>query len=296
MALIDEIEHGLEPHRIARLIRFFKAKREVTQPQIFLTTHSPVVLQELELRNIVVTCRDISNGKTRVIDADSKLQKFDSQSPLRATPEAYLARSILVCEGKTEVGLVRGLDHFWSDQSKEPMATQGVIPIRGGGKDEAPRIAKHFRTIQYRTALLLDSDKDPDDKDILAELESMQVTILRWENGRASEDVLFRDLGDGAVCALVELLSDESQLHGIPDQIRDAFGKNSIKDWTELKLRCSEPLVRDYLAVCSKRHGWIKNRQTLAERVGLEVLGPHLSDLKGTNKELVLSLRGWIDG
>src|SRR3954462_975409 len=43
ISLIDEIELGLEPHRIRGLL--FKLKK--TPQQIFTTTHSPVVVREL---------------------------------------------------------------------------------------------------------------------------------------------------------------------------------------------------------------------------------------------------------
>jgi Zn-dependent peptidase ImmA (M78 family) len=53
IALIDEIEHGLEPYRIARLLNVLGSK-ESAPIQIFLTTHSPVVLRELSSTQIIV--------------------------------------------------------------------------------------------------------------------------------------------------------------------------------------------------------------------------------------------------
>lgn len=57
IALIDEVEHGLEPHRIARLLGFLRSpqQRSGKVPQIFLTTHSPVVIRELEASDIFTT-------------------------------------------------------------------------------------------------------------------------------------------------------------------------------------------------------------------------------------------------
>ena len=45
--LIDELEYGLEPHRIIRLLNSIGAKETPTPIQAFLTTHSPVALREL---------------------------------------------------------------------------------------------------------------------------------------------------------------------------------------------------------------------------------------------------------
>jgi putative ATP-dependent endonuclease of OLD family len=45
--LMDETEYGLEPHRIIRLLGSLGAKEKSPPLQVFMTTHSPVVLKEL---------------------------------------------------------------------------------------------------------------------------------------------------------------------------------------------------------------------------------------------------------
>ncbi|HWU54801.1 MAG TPA: AAA family ATPase, partial [Rhizomicrobium sp.] len=52
--LIDELEHGLEPHRIVRLLHSIGAKNIPPPMQAFVTTHSPVVLRELSGKQIAV--------------------------------------------------------------------------------------------------------------------------------------------------------------------------------------------------------------------------------------------------
>ena len=295
-ALLDEVEHGLEPHRISRLLRYLKCPRCGVRPQVFLTTHSPVVLEELAVDDLVIVRRDAATGKVTVVSAKTGSAEFDPQAPLRATPSAYLARSVLVCEGKTEVGIVRGLDHYWTTKGQDPLATVGVSAMNGNGKDNAPKVAKHFSKLQYRVALVLDSDKDPDDSAILPELEGLGVTILRWEKGKATEDVLFHDIGDAAVERIVELLEQEEDLATIPDQLNSSAGKRLISDWGDIKKRCTDTTIRGHLAACSKKHNWIKSRLTLSELIGLEVLGPNLGKLKGENEACVAGLRNWIDG
>jgi putative ATP-dependent endonuclease of OLD family len=109
ISIIDEIEHGLEPYRIARLLKFLKTpKEEGSQPQVFLTSHSPSVIIELDAKDLY-TVRS-SNGLTTVHSAAGANTSIDAQKYLRATPEAFLARRIIVGEGRTEQGLVRGLD------------------------------------------------------------------------------------------------------------------------------------------------------------------------------------------
>ncbi len=296
-ALIDEVENGLEPHRISRLLRYLKSERENVRPQLFVTTHSPVVLQELTVNDLAIVRRNMSTGKVRVASAKTDIAGVDAQAQLRKTPSAYLARSVLVCEGKTEVGVVRGLDQYWAKKKFEPLATAGVWPTDGKGKDEAPKVAKYFQNLQYRVALFLDNDKDPDDSEILTELGKLGVKIFRWEKGKATEDVLFCDVGDAGVRRLVELLEDEEGLSAIPDQIKTIAGPKFVNSWSDLKSRCAESTMRARLAACAKTKScsWIKNRLALCEAIGLEVLGPELDKLKGENAACVTGLRAWIE-
>ncbi len=52
--LIDEMEYGLEPHRIIRLLRSIGAKENLPPLQAFITTHSPIALRELRGDQLVV--------------------------------------------------------------------------------------------------------------------------------------------------------------------------------------------------------------------------------------------------
>jgi hypothetical protein len=55
--LIDELEYGLEPHRIIRLLATLGAKDEVPTVQVFATSHSPVVAAELNAAQLFVVRR-----------------------------------------------------------------------------------------------------------------------------------------------------------------------------------------------------------------------------------------------
>jgi putative ATP-dependent endonuclease of OLD family len=154
VALIDEVEHGLEPHRISRLLRQLKKAKdeEKIKAQAFMTTHSPVVLQELSVDELKVVRRDPKSGHVAVRPANTPFKELDVQSQPRANPQAYLAPTILVCEGKTEVGLVRGLDDFWVAKGRLPFSTAGVVAVSGGGVEKAPVVAGYFSSLGYRVA------------------------------------------------------------------------------------------------------------------------------------------------
>ena len=60
ITLFDEVEAGLEPHRIARLLQHLE---EDDTGQYFLTTHSPVVLRELTVAHLHIVHCDLGRIK-----------------------------------------------------------------------------------------------------------------------------------------------------------------------------------------------------------------------------------------
>ena len=103
VTLIDEVEHGLDPHRLRRLLG---ALREASQlGTVIVTTHSPVAVQEVGVENLRVL---LPGAKHEVRAPSSKLHYI-----VRKDPEAFLGQAALVCEGTTEIGFVRGLSDVW---------------------------------------------------------------------------------------------------------------------------------------------------------------------------------------
>src|SRR3546814_11436049 len=58
--LIDEVEYGLEPHRLVHLLRHLQ--RKDTFAQVFVTTHSPTALQHLDPNDLMMVRS--AGGKT----------------------------------------------------------------------------------------------------------------------------------------------------------------------------------------------------------------------------------------
>jgi putative ATP-dependent endonuclease of the OLD family len=303
VALIDEVEHGLEPHRISRLLRELKKGKAdgKTKAQVFMTTHSPVVLQELSVGELDIVRRHPKTGAVTIVPADTPYPGLDVQSQPRANPQAYLAPAILVCEGKTEVGLVRGLDDYWVSKGHLPFSTAGVVPVSGGGVDKAPVIAGYFRALGYRVGLLLDSDCEPEDAKILNELTSADVTIFHWAPGHATEDHLFRDLPTDAVAALIKAAatiqdSDQSFL----DRLSSKYSKKRFKSVAEVQKAADDPELRVAMGELTKskgkpgERGWFKDISH-AEWIGRKHVGPHLDELKGKFPETIAEIRAWVN-
>lgn len=285
--LIDEFEHGLEPYRIARLLHYLGAKADPAPQQIILTTHSPVVLKELAADQVWIMRRD-GSGNAQLHLA---FHVEDAQSTLRSCPEAFLSPSVLVCEGSTEVGLVRGLDLCRVNQGDRSMALLGVATCDGGGKSMGKR-ALAFQRLGYRTALLRDCDDGEPVEEAAFIAEGGRV--IAWEAGRSTEEQLAADLPPDAIALLTRLAVEwvgEDAVHAglanhgapgvdvsaiqdvFPDSLRSAFGK----------------------AAKNKKHAWFKSPQERGERIGREVLGPCLPRCGSALRETTNALVSWME-
>lgn len=184
IALVDEVEHGLEPHRIARLLVALGAKGKKGPLQVFMTTHSPVVLRELQSTQLHVMRRSEKHEILAVGETDA------AQGSLRKSAEAYLGARILICEGATEVGLIRGIDLYRDDQGLPTFMAVGGVNVDAGGVDTIYRSAQAFLDLGYKTATLRDDDKQPDEEDETG-FEDGGGTVFKWSENYALEDEVF---------------------------------------------------------------------------------------------------------
>lgn len=151
--LIDELEYGLEPHRIIRLLGALGAKEDAPPLQVFATSHSPIAVTELNAHQLhIVRKNDGQHTVRRASDAG------DVQGTIRAHAHALLASSIVVCEGGSEIGLMRGLDQHFTSVGDRSFAACGATLVNGNG-DETFSRAIALQSLGYRTAILRDSDK-----------------------------------------------------------------------------------------------------------------------------------------
>jgi putative ATP-dependent endonuclease of the OLD family len=302
VALIDELEHGLEPHRIARLLKYLSAPPAEAgnspPSQIFITTHSPVVIRELTAAEISAVRSVGGLTEVRSIVATAK-DRHTAQRHLRASPDAFLARKIAVCEGRTEQGLARGLDVYWSSKCKlESFAFQGAIAIDGNGNGSAPILADHLINLGYDVFLLLDSDVKVDDK-VLEALKVKGVRVYEWTGGCSTEERIFLDVPWTVAGALVAFAAECVTADSVKAQINKVCKAQSLPELTALNL----PTVLDSVAFRSALGKAAKNEDrpwfkdiTRGERLA-EILGPSLEKMTGKPlAEGVTALRKWIDG
>ncbi|WP_439500445.1 ATP-dependent nuclease [Aminobacter ciceronei] len=298
VALIDEIEHGLEPHRIARLLKYLKVPKAGAgdaQPQIFATTHSPVVVRELTATDIF-TVRSKA-GITTISSVSATAKDLETaQRHLRGTPEAFLSRKVIVGEGRTEQGLARGLDDWWQASANDSFALQGVVAIDGGGKDKAPLIAEHLRDLGYDVWLLLDSDKPPNEAALKRAIEKGTV-VHQWPGHCSTEERLFLDLPWSAVRSMIKLAIEFLGQDSVMAVMDNALSKASLPTATAAKLgedRDSED-VRRVLGKLANDKSWFKDI-TRGERLA-EIVGPCLGGI--SQKPIATgfdAMRRWVDG
>lgn len=282
--LIDEIEYGLEPHRICQILKLLRNSIKL-KGQVFLTTHSPCVLQELNISNLKIVFSEA--GITFIKDfEDDKSENF--QKLIRSSPSAFLAKRIIVCEGKTEQGILRGLDNKWQDDEKQGMWSYGVVSVNGGG-DDSFNIAKRFNSLKYQVLWWGDSDvKDHDAKK--EELKKVNIPIIQWDGVSNLEERLFIDLPWDGVQELIALGIELYGEQSILDQVKNIESNisSNINDWNDSQN------IRKALGKTAHKNDWFKNI-SYAEKVG-NIVANHLSKVKDTdlNKKIGI-LRSWIE-
>lgn len=218
ISLIDEIEVGLEPHRIRGLIYKLKKSRQ----QIFTTTHSPVVLRELSVAdNELYVCKRDAAGTVKL---ESLGTVPDMQGPVRANAEAFLGSKIIACEGPTEIGCLRTYDINRFDENNPPVWSLATSYFDCRGASRIKPVCPQLIALGYRTAVLCDNDApdqlSPDD---VANLRTAGAHVCQWDNGNSTERQLFADLPWQHVSALLTTISenhDTLKLATIIDCIR----------------------------------------------------------------------------
>ncbi|WP_442682181.1 ATP-dependent nuclease [Stenotrophomonas sp. JC08] len=268
IALVDEAEFGLEPHRIARFLRLLGAGDD-GGPQVFLTTHSPVVVRELRATELAIAHCDPILGTHEITNVADTQTGMDTQALVRQNAESFLAASIIVAEGPTEIGLVRGLDYYWISQGQDPLALAGIAISNGNGIPQAAPRAAAYAKLGYRTALLMDDDR-PLTAEERAPVDQEGVKVISWGAGHATEEALFNGLGWPDVLALVAIAEEIWGEGHLSQGTRNASG--GVLNLAGCRVG-DNPVARATLAAASKSQGWFK-RIDFGERVGQEVVGP----------------------
>ena len=295
LRVVDEFEQGLEPHRIRRLLRVLRSRPPEAQGaargQLILTTHSPTVLSELEAAEIAVT-RRAADGTVTVQGLPDAVAYV-----LARTPEALLARKVIVAEGATEEGLCLALDETWTKENGASFGYRGVSVVDGGGGTQPAEIAGHLSALGYDVALLIDSDAK-------AKVgKAAKATVLAWPDGLCTEQRLATDLPTPALkqMAVMATTSAKKGARSVRDAIadnlqisRNTLAENAPETWIEV---VDVAKFRTALGTIAKqdKHAWFKSREQGAFLGGL--IMEHWAAINATpTQEVIGRLKSYVHG
>lgn len=269
IVLVDEIEHGLEPHRIIGAIAQLKADqinaREARKPtgQILMTTHSDVALGEAGVDNLRVV--QISRPSRVTTIAHPGLP--DTIRPLmRFTPRALFARRILVTEGNTELGLLLGLRENWpARRGNQPIEQLGAAIADGNG-EQVCSMALSLANLGYATAIYRDSDTVLAPT-VLADLSEAGVPVFEYGGGLNTEQAIFSAASDAMVQVLLtyarEERGDDAIDNNLDIKLADvdiATIRGDFGTW-ELLSEMDGAQLRDAIAEVAVRKKWFKDQR-----------------------------------
>lgn len=174
--LVDEVEYGLEPHRLVHLLTYLRNKDAFSQ--VFVTTHSPTALQHLDPEDLVMVRS--TSGAT---DVRSLGDPLSLRAVIKSSPEAFLSRRVVVNEGKTEYGMVLHFTDTWNTDTSEGFvssAALGVVAIEGDGGTGSVKWATELLEVEYDVVLFVDSD-DANTNALLPGVEAKGGVVVRCD-------------------------------------------------------------------------------------------------------------------
>jgi putative ATP-dependent endonuclease of the OLD family len=293
IALIDEVEYGLEPHRLARLLDSLGAKDATHPLQVLMTSHSPVALRELSGDQVCVVRPSADRHDVHVVGTSE-----DVQATLRSVPEAFLAKSVIVCEGASEVGLARGLDQFWTAQNQLSFFALGGAYVDAGGStpDRSYLRGSALLRLGYRVLVFVDADR-PATPATVAAFHAAGGRTMTWRAGRALEHELFHSLADAAIHLMIEKAC-VSVGRDLVEQhvISKSDGRRRLNEIEAEQLFDGiSAESRELLAASSiiRGAGWFKSLSTYQE-VAKEIVGPNLATAEPGFQALVAELQAWM--
>ena len=191
--LIDELEQGLESFRVKHAVATLNRE---SRAQVFITTHSNHVLEELGATSLLLMKKD-----------SDVLISFSSacNGLIRSNPQAFFHERVLVCEGKTEIGICRAID-TWLRQNKGSSIALREIGIAYGGGNELVNHCKALVAGNFDTILFCDSDEKVTNEK-KNELKEIGIEIADFDAGQSIEDASVQSLDEEGLRNLLLLAS-----------------------------------------------------------------------------------------
>ncbi len=273
---LDEPERGLEAYRQRRFIA--KVIDAVgTSGQAFVTTHSSAVLAAMSMKAV-----------WRMRPAEKAPALITSPSLaglLRRDPEAFFAPIPLVCEGPTEIGLLKA---FLPKLLPTDYHSLGIHLVNGTGQPAAFSIIEEFHSAGIRCAAFLDNEsKFSGRRNALRS----KCTLFEWDVVTNIEHAISEYVGADRFQGLIELAADgdprtirmyEDQLFALLQTV-ECPKRPSLSELISSK---GEPAVRSAFATAMCKGKWFKSEE-LGYALGLKMIE------WGTPTKIESALRGF---
>ena len=242
--LIDELEQGLEPDRITNLTQFLKSTEK---GQVFVTTHSSYVLTESNYSNIYL----MSKNAKGLFPFDASFQPL-----LRGQSDVFFARKVICCEGRTEQGIIRGLDIYIKNNFKKSFSSLGIAIADCGGGNKHCTQAMQLKIKGFDVIIFGDRDVDSMETNYQKAQEEYIQTVY-CDKGRSIEQQLFNDLPWNCIDRLINLAIENKGVH-----ILSEIGIHTIDELHSLSIE-KQQLVRATAGEHSKNKNneWYKTIQ-----------------------------------
>ena len=291
--IVDEAEYGLEPYRITRLLNELGSKTEEPDKQVFITTHSPYVLRELQASQLRVVRK---SGAAPFPPPNTNYSHlvfsltggYEQQSTLRVCAEAFFSKAVIVCEGKTEIGLLKGIDLYYQTQNIMSIQAYGTYCTDGGGDSMFQR-AEVFRSLGYSTAIFKDSDKALEHAVFTTEAQKQGISVFEWGNNFATEDVLFNSCPQAVIPKLIEYAISRKSHDSINSTIQNCSNNQfSLDNYLEN----FDDSMRVILSKAAKEKSWYKDIEP-AEIIAKSIVMPEYHNFTHVFKVPINNLFSW---
>lgn len=260
VAVVDELESGLEPHRAVRLLNYLLSDDGYSQ--VLVTTHSPVIVEQAQIENLATV-----QSQAGIVTVTSLGGASEPMLRLRRSrPSSLLARRVLVAEGKTEHGLLMECIEAWdAERAVTGLSTSAgeglAIQDGSGGSEVAPRV-QALAELGFVVAGFLDND----DRSIDAAVEAAEaagVQMIRWANGYKTETQICSQLSAKGLTALIKLGVQQRSSEDTVLQDLNAVEPSKpvpsldVEDWLILSFTLEE--ARDRVAAGAVNRKWFKD-------------------------------------
>jgi putative ATP-dependent endonuclease of OLD family len=251
---MEEPETAIPPYTQKRIVHEIKN----LSSQSFFTSHSPYVLEEFELKEIVILHRTPDGGliQNSVELPESIKHKKYRQDFRQRFCEGLLSRRILVAEGATETSAIpvaaRRLSELRPDLYTS-LEALGICVINAESDSKIADLASLYTKLNKRVFALCDKQAPPNEQKI-----EQNVEKLFMHDEKGFEDLVLKNTSQEAIDRFVD--SIEWPLH-----LRKKFphpkenAKNALKEcfsWSKGNWG-----VADFLAQCVENDfpQWIRN-------------------------------------